>query len=73
MEKKQQIQKYWGRIIGTAFGLLLALICIIFSFWYAILTGLFIGAGYLVGRYHDGYRDVRQSVDQLVMMILNKR
>ncbi len=63
---------YYGRIVGTSIGFLLAFIFLFSGFWAAIIAGLFIGAGYLAGRYVDGKADVKRMLNKFIAMILNK-
>jgi len=55
-------QQHRGKIIGSLAGLAVAVLVIIFGFWWALFIAGCVGAGYLVGKRIDDEHDVLSGV-----------
>lgn len=53
-EQEKKYSPYFGRIIGSIAGLVVAILIITIGFWYTFIITCFVGIGFIIGMWNDG-------------------
>ena len=60
------VRRNLGRVVGSALGLVVAVLFLTLGFWRTILLGLCIGAGYGLGMYRDSREEFLEFVEKIL-------
>ncbi len=60
------MRKNFGRVIGSAAGLVVALLFLTLGFWRTLLIALCVGAGYAWGVYRDSREEFLEFVERIL-------
>lgn len=60
------VRRNLGRVIGSALGLVVAVLFLTLGFWRTILLALCIGAGYGLGMYRDSREEFLEFVEKIL-------
>lgn len=60
------VRRNLGRVVGSALGLVVAVLFLTLGFWRTILLGLCIGAGYALGMYRDSREEFLEFVEKIL-------
>lgn len=60
------VRKYFGRVVGSALGLVVAVLFLTLGFWRTLLLVLCIGVGYALGMYRDSREEFLEFVEKIL-------
>lgn len=53
-----------GKLMGTAFGLILGLLMVTLGFWRTLVLVLFIAVGFILGKRQDDHKDISTWIEK---------
>jgi uncharacterized membrane protein len=63
---KEFLRKYWGRVLGSAAGLLVAVLFLTVGFFRTLLIVICMAVGYFLGMFRDSKEEFLEFVERIL-------